>query len=136
MNKPLRIIDEYHNHPRPGCMVPAWSREQGGYFIQVPPIQPNDEEAVIESRWSLEYVCSAMGVTETMIQHLKSHERENEEMYLNWIKNNSPYHIGVDFTSRTDETAFRKVDPDEHSTGQYQGGHGPGEGSNRGRNRA
>ncbi len=45
MDKPLRIIDEYHDHPRPGFKLPVWSRECGAHFIEVPPITHKNEQA-------------------------------------------------------------------------------------------
>ncbi|WP_342477792.1 hypothetical protein NYE24_00605 [Paenibacillus sp. FSL H7-0350] len=80
------IIDEYHDNPRPGYVVPAWSRDQGGYFIQVPPIHCNNDEQPLEHRWSKEEICSVLGVPAEMFNTLKSNEREHEEMYQAWLK--------------------------------------------------
>lgn len=118
MNKPLRIIDEYHDHPRPGYMLPVWSQDREGYFIQVPPIQQNDEELSLERRWSREEICSYLGVPAEMLKPIKANEQESHEMFLTWLKSNPPIRIGVDLVSGTDKTVIRKVDPYEHSTGQ------------------
>ncbi|OMD85600.1 hypothetical protein BSK49_18975 [Paenibacillus odorifer] len=116
MEKPFQIIDEYHDHPRPGLMVPVWGREHGGHFIQVPPIQQNDEEQSFEHRWSKEEICSYLGVPEEMIKTIKANEREYEAMYREFIKTNFPFLLSVDLALGTDETVIRKVDSHEQST--------------------
>ncbi|MEK3718854.1 hypothetical protein [Paenibacillus sp. FSL R7-0333] len=97
------IIDEYHDHPRPGYVVPAWSQEQGGYFIQVPPIQQSDDDISLECRWLKRDIYSALGVPTEILETVKANEREFEEMYREWLRSNP---------------VIRKVGQHEHSTGQ------------------
>lgn len=56
------------------------SRERESYFIEVVPIQTHDELTIPEERWSLEYICSYLGVPAEMIKTIKANERENEVM--------------------------------------------------------
>ncbi|ASA22099.1 hypothetical protein [Paenibacillus donghaensis] len=108
MEKPLRIIDEYHDHPRPGYMVPARSLEQGGYFIQVPPIQQSDEETSIEYRWTKQDIYAYFGVPAEILKTVKANECKYEELYREWIKNNGALIIGIDLATKPDQTVFRK----------------------------
>ncbi|MEK4993292.1 hypothetical protein [Paenibacillus sp. FSL H7-0918] len=96
------------------------SRERESYLIEVVPIQHQDEQTIPEEQeqWSLEDVCSYLGVPAGMIKTIKANERESHEMYREFIKTNFPFHICVDLTPGTDKTVIRKVDSHGQCTGQ------------------
>lgn len=69
-----------------------------------------DEELSLDRKWSREEICSYLVVPAEMLKTIKANERESEEMYKEWLKNNRPYLIGVDLASKPDQTVIRKVD--------------------------
>ncbi|CAH1054000.1 hypothetical protein [Paenibacillus pseudetheri] len=71
------------------------SRERESYLVEVVLIQHQDGQTIPEEQWSLEDVCSYLGVPAGMIKTIKANERESHEMYREFIKTNFPFRISV-----------------------------------------